>query len=186
MKKSLISLVILSTLTVSNLAMAADVRVDSRIASPQNITITGRVDADVPSCLVNTTDQLQLGTIRVSDFDGVSRISTKDSANVSISLTGCSAGLRNARITAAGIGSDTMLNTDRAGSNVGVAVLNDLGAVVSLMEEVSYDIVISQDTHGANLSIPVNYIKPVGEAATPGNVTVTLPLSILISDGDIV
>ncbi|QAV24755.1 fimbrial protein [Proteus hauseri] len=185
MKKSLISLVILSTLTVSNLAMAVDVRVGSQIAHQQNITITGRVDADASSCLVNITENVRLGTIKVSDFDDISRISNKDSANVSINLTDCSVGLINGRITAT-VGSETMTNIDLEGSNVGVAVLNNLGAVVNLTENVSYNFVISPDTNDASLSIPVNYIKPEGDAVTPGNVAVVLPLSIMVSDGDII
>lgn len=186
MKKSLISLVILSTLTVSNLAMAVDIDVASQIAHQQNITITGQIDANPSSCLVNITENVRLGTIRVSDFDDISRISTKDSANISISLTNCSVGLINGRITTTGIGSNTMRNIDSEGSNVGVAVLDNLGAVVNLSENVSYDFVISPDTNDANLSIPVNYIKPLGREATPGVVAVILPLSITISDGDII
>ncbi|MFS3858398.1 fimbrial protein [Proteus mirabilis] len=178
MKKSLFSLLILSTLSLSTQAIAT-----SHDLGSKTITITGKVLKHVPSCTINEIEAIDLGDIYIDD------IGRHYPTAISIRFSDCS-NLRLAKTV-------NLVLKPQNQPYLENTIKNGTNAVVKIVDvNNNHEIDLSDKTEGAMLftsSIDkdnnayflfgAEFVKPTGVAeVTAGNFNASLTFDAFIDD----
>ncbi len=178
MKKSLFSLLILSTLSLSTQAIAQQVNLGSK-----NITIQGRVIDEKLTCVVQDVTPIQLNDAYV---DSLLLAPVK---RFSVNFSGCTneKGARKVKIVVAQKNTTHLMNTSSTGNdtNARVALLDSTGELVPLNGERRERTFYSDvDGDSGSLTFSLKYDKPasIDEAITAGAFNATLSLDAYVTD----
>lgn len=157
MKKSLLSLLVLSTLSLSFSHLAS-----ANFSDSKSVTITGEVTT-TDTCTVEPI--LNVALPKIDDkakFDNNGLTTSSPEQNIIIRLSECNFDLSNASVSTKIIPGGRLSNvhgtdTEKA-KNVGVTLIQQ-GEPLDMSKVNQYDFVRDDGNKGASLSIPVNYLK---------------------------
>ncbi|MDC5894762.1 type 1 fimbrial protein [Proteus mirabilis] len=178
MKKSLFSLLILSTLSLSTQAIARHVPLDSK-----DITIQGKVvKKDVLTCQVQPVGVIQLQNAKIYTFENT------PATIFNIDFTGCTHPDKNrtAKVVIARQNTTHLVNTGSTenDTNVRIALFASTGELVPLNGN-DTDRTFSSDVAGdsGSLAFSLHYDGPASnDAITPGAFKATLSFDAYITD----
>lgn len=177
MKKSLFSLLILSTLSLSTQAIAQQINLGN-----QNIAIQGRVIQDDLTCNVEPIAPIQLQNAYISSFERTPK------KQFNVDFTGCSNvdKPKKVKIVIARQNATHLMNagTTENDTNARVALFNSAGKLVPLNGEQEQRTFYS-DVAGDNgsLAFSLKYDKPEGDnEVTAGNFAAVLGLNAYVTD----
>ncbi|HEJ9660175.1 TPA: type 1 fimbrial protein [Proteus mirabilis] len=178
MKKSLFSLLILSTLSLSTQAIAQEVK----IGGTQNINVTGRVIQEALTCNVQPVAPIQLPNAYVNS------ISDTPARAFSIGFSGCNNQNvpKKVKVVIARQGYGYLTNGGRTNSdtNAQVALLDPQGTEVLLDSVDDAFRTFTSDVAGenANIQFSLRYMAPVAGVVTPGAFSSTLAFDAFVAD----
>ncbi|HIE4546871.1 TPA: fimbrial protein [Proteus mirabilis] len=177
MKKSLFSLLILSTLSLSTQAIAQQIHLDS-----ENIAIQGRVvKKDVLTCQVQP-----VGLIKLQNAE-IDTIEKTPPTMFSINFTGCAQPGKNrtAKVVIARQNTTHLVNTGSTenDTNARVALLGSTGELVPLNGEREQRTFYSDVGGSGSVAFSLYYAGPASNnAITPGAFNATLSFDAYITD----
>ncbi len=178
MKKSLFSLLILSTLSLSTQAIAQEINLGT-----QNISITGRVIQDKLTCTVQPVNAIQLPDAKISSFEQTA------AKTFNINFTGCTNEnvAKKVKVVFEKKDSDYLVNTGSASTdtNAQVALFNDENEQITLGDADVATRTFSSDVEGAtgSLEFLLKYAKPALDGdITAGTFTSSLSFNAYVSD----
>ncbi|MBG3036265.1 type 1 fimbrial protein [Proteus mirabilis] len=184
MKKSLFSLLILSTLSLSTLAIAQEISFGE-----QNISVRGRIIQENLTCEVQPVAPIQLDDADVNSIESTSR------KTFSIVFSGCTNQNvpREVSVVIAPKTTTYLVNASSTvnDTNAQVALYDNEGYVVPLDEEDSYRTFYSAvDGDSASLRFSLGYVGPESsdddddddDAITPGVFSSTLSFEAFVTD----
>ncbi|HEJ9539817.1 type 1 fimbrial protein [Proteus mirabilis] len=178
MKKSLFSLLILSTLSLSTQAIAQEVK----IGGTHNINVTGRVVQEALTCNLQAIAPIELADVYVNS------IGTAPAKNFSIGFSGCTnqANNRNVKVVIARKDHRYLMNTGQtnADTNARVALLNSQGIEVLLNNDDEFRTFTSNVAgDSGSIQFSLKYMAPdVGTPVTPGAFSSSLSFDAYVTD----
>ncbi|HEJ9411518.1 TPA: type 1 fimbrial protein [Proteus mirabilis] len=179
MKKSLFSLLILSTLSLSTQAIAQEVK----IGGTHNINVTGRVIQEALTCNVQPVAPIQLQDAYIGSFE---RTPMK---NFSINFSGCTNQLRDRNVKVV-ISKKNTGHLANAGSTVNdtnarVILLDHSGNVVKLNgSDIERTFVSNVVGENGRLEFSLRYVQPslLSGVLKPGNFNASLSFDAFVAD----
>ena len=179
MKKSLFSLIILSTLSLSTLAIAQEIR----IGNVHNIEVRGRVMPENTTCEVQPVGTIQLQDAYIGSFE---RTPMK---NFSINFSGCTNQLRDRNIKVV-ISKKNTGHLANAGSTVNdtnarVILLDHSGNIVRLNgSDIERTFVSNVVGENGRLEFSLRYVQPslLSGVLKPGNFNASLSFDAFVAD----
>ncbi|MDX4948757.1 fimbrial protein [Proteus mirabilis] len=178
MKKSLFSLLILSTLSLSTQAIAQEVNLGT-----QNISISGRVIQDKLTCTVQPVSAIQLPDAKISSFEQTA------AKTFNINFTGCTNEnvAKKVKVVFAKKDTDHLVNAGSTSSdtNAQVALFNDENEKIMLSDADVATRTFSSDVEGTtgSLAFSLKYTKPtLGGDITAGAFTSSLSFNAYVAD----
>ncbi len=178
MKKSLFSLLILSTLSLSTQAIAQEINLGTH-----NIPISGRVIQDKLTCTVQPVSAVQLPNAKISSFEQT------DAKTFNVSFTGCTNEnvAKKVKVVFAKKDTDYLVNTSSTqnDTNAQVELLNNENQRIMLSDADPATRTFSSDVEGAtgSLAFSLKYAKPtLGGDITAGAFTSSLSFNAYVAD----
>ncbi|MBG5969606.1 fimbrial protein [Proteus sp. G2639] len=181
MKKSILSIFILSTAFLSTQSNATEYEKNS----VGIVNIKGQITA-TPSCILQPIAEIQLPNVQENNFT-FSNLANVEAKEINIIFENCTQELNNIKLRVQNQGKSTLENTVISkdnGSNVSVAILDTTGSEIDLAQEnnTQFKAKIDQVTHMASYKFYANYKKPDNIDATPGKVITSLNFDVIYSD----
>lgn len=180
MKKSLFSLLILSTISLSNQAIAAE---QHDMHQNQTITISGSIIKNNPTCTIDFPAEINLGDVNIDEIGDLNNFANKE---ISIKFSECT---KNDKFTQIGIildGSDTPelrnLIEGQNASNVSIQLVDHFNRPILLNEQTHREIKKSIDKGEAEFKLYAKYKKPVNEEIKAGETSTQLTFNTYIND----
>ena len=179
MKKSLFSLLILSTLSLSTQAIAQEVK----IGGTHNINVSGRVIPEALICNLQPVAPIQLPDTYVNS------ISETAATAFSIGFSGCTnqASDRNVKVVIARQGNGYLTNRGQTGAdtNARVALLNsqDIAVLLDNADDAFRTFTSNVDGASGNIQFSLKYMAPdLNVAVTPGVFSSILAFDAYVTD----
>lgn len=178
MKKSLLSIFILSTTLFSTQSNA----VEYTEKNVGTITINGSVTSN-PRCQLDEIQPIELPPVQASNF-GDDHIAKTPAQPLSIQFTNCSESINSVQLQIPKQTKRLLKNLADNGSNVDIAIFDADKNIIELSNEKPKEFKsnINKEDHSAQFLFDVNYMKPNGRDATPGLVSTTLTFDAIYSD----
>ncbi|HGN0024723.1 TPA: fimbrial protein [Proteus mirabilis] len=179
MKKSLFSLLILSTLSLSTQAIAQEVK----IGGTQNINVTGRVIQEALTCNIQPITPIKLPDAYVNS------IADTAATTFNIGFSGCTnqdKG-RNVKVVIARQANRYLTNEGQTNSdtNARVALLDsgDIGVLLDNADDTFRTFTSNVEGASGNIQFSLKYMAPdLGVAVTPGVFSSTLAFDAYVND----
>lgn len=179
MKKSLFSLLILSTMALSNHAIAEQ----HALHQNQIITISGSVIKNNPTCSISFPAEVNLDQINIDDIEDINKLPSKE---ISIKFSDCT---NTAKFTQIGLvieGDDTPelknLIGGKDASNVSIQLVDFYNNPILLNEQTHREMKETISEGEAEFKLYAKYKKPVGEEIKVGEISSQLTFNSYIND----
>ena len=178
MKKSLFSLLILSTLSLSTQAIAQEVK----IGGTHNINVTGRVVPEALNCVLEAVGPVELGDAYVNS------IGAAPSKPFNISFSGCTnhASNRNVKVVITRKGERYLTNAGQSAddTNARVALLDSQGAEIRLDSADVTDRTFTSNVAGESgrIQFSLKYMPPAVGDVTAGAFSSNLSFDAYVAD----
>ena len=181
MKKTLLSIFVLSSIALSNSTIAAEYGL-----APQQIEINGHVDS-VNHCTISVLEPVMtLDNIRADQFDKTTGLATTEAKNISVRFSDCSSNINSAHVIIPEQENAYLMNIapEENRSNIAIAIVNESNSrITDLSADTHRAQNINKNSNDATITIPVNYYHP--NAANPvksGQVATSVTLNINIDE----
>ncbi len=178
MKKSLFSLLILSTLSLSTQAIAQQVK----IGATHNINVTGRVVPEALNCVLDAVEPVGLADAYVNS------IGAANSKNFSINFSGCTnqASNRNVKVVITQKGERYLTNAGQSDddTNARVALLDSQGVEIRLDSADVKDRTFTSNVAGESgrIQFSLKYMPPAVGNVTAGAFSSNLSFDAYVAD----
>lgn len=174
MKKNLLSLFILSSVSLSNQAIAEEYSMHEN----QVISIEGNVVRTIPTCTIDYLDTINLEEININDIDG------SLSKEISIKFSECEQPDTFTQIAISLNELDTpdLKNTIENGSNVSIQLVDKYDRPISLNNQEHLKMTNSISEGSTEFKFYARYKKPENEKIRAGKVATSLTFDTYIND----
>lgn len=178
MKKSLLSIFILSTTLFSTQSNA----VEYTEKNVGKITINGSVTPN-PRCQLDEIQPIELPPVQANNF-GDDHIAKTPAQSLEIQFTNCGENINSVQLQIPKQTKRLLKNLADNGSNVDIAIFDTDKNIIELNNEKpnAFKSKIDKENNSAQFLFDVNYMKPNGINATPGLVSSTLTFDVIYSD----